>query len=114
MIEAVRPFRNPAGENPVGLLEEFVGFFGSKGWLNRTLRIGHRERRYRICCSESEFFVFRINDHFGVPPGFSGWPVCMVTRDQIVEDSDMSPFPSGEPGARDWLHSLAGGDFRLL
>ncbi len=96
------------------VLQEFVGVFTSKGWLKQTLRIKHREGRYRICCSEKEFFAYRINDYGGVPPGFPGWPVCIVTRDQIIEDSCMSAFPSTEPSAQDWLRCIADGDFELI
>ena len=96
------------------VLQKFVGVFASKGWLNQTLRIKHHDRRYRICCSEREFFAYRINDHCGVSPGFPGWPVCIVTHDQIIEDSDMSAFASTEPSAHDWLRCIAEGDFELI
>ena len=47
-----------------------------------------------------------------VPPwGFPCWAVCMVTPDQIIEDSDLSAFASAEPNVHDWLRCLAEGDF---
>jgi len=109
-----RPYCNPAEEKPADVLEKLVGVFASKGWLNQTFRIKHRDRRYRICCSEREFFAYRINDHCGVSPGFPGWAVCIVTPDQMIEDSDMSPFASTEPSAREWLQCISEGDFELL
>ena len=95
-------------------MREFIVVFTSKGWLNQTLRIKHREKRYRICCSETEFLAYRINDHGGVPPGFPGWPVCIVTPDRMIEDSAMAPFPSTEPDIYDWLRCVTEEDFELL
>jgi hypothetical protein len=106
--------RDPREKKPMDVLQEFVGIFESKGWLNQTLRIKRRDRRYRICCTEIEFLAYRINDHCSVLPGFPGWSVCMVTHDQIVEDSDMSAFPSSEPSAYDWLRCVTEGDFELI
>ncbi len=109
-----RPFRGPSKNEAVDLLEQFISLFESKGWLNHTLRIKHHDRRYRICCRESEFFAYRINDHMGVSPGFPGWPVCLVTSDQLIEDSDMSALESSEPTAQEWLNCIAEGDFDFL
>ena len=109
-----RPFCDPAEEKPVDVLQKLVGAFSNKGWLNQTLRIKHRDRRYRICCSEKEFFAYRINDHCGVAPGFPGWAVCIVTHDQMIEDSDMSANASVEPMTHDWLRCIAEGDFELI
>ncbi len=103
-----------AQHTPSDVLEMFVGLFASKGWLNQTLRIRHAQKRYRICCSEKEFFAYRINDHGGVSPGFAGWPVCIVTSDRVIEDSDMSAFTSVEPSVSDWLRCMADADFELL
>jgi hypothetical protein len=101
-------------KDPSDILREFIDVFAAKGWLNRTLRIRHRDRRYRICCSENEFFAYRINDSPGVSHGFPGWPVCRVTPDRMVEDSAMSGFPSKEPGVHEWLRCVTEGDFELL
>ena len=107
-------FREPQEKKPMDVLLKFGGIFESKGGLNPTLRIKHCDKRYRICCSEREFLAYRINDHCNVLPGFPGWPVCIVTHDQIVEDSDMSAFSSSEPSAHDWLRCIAEGDFELI
>ena len=107
-------FEDPQENGPMDVLRKFVGVFEEKGWLNRTLRIKHRNRRYRICCTEKEFLAYRINDHCSVLPGFPGWFVCMITQEQIVEDSNMSAFSSSEPSARDWLRCVAEEDFELI
>ena len=108
------PFHSPADRVPIDFLQKFVGIFGNKGWLNRSFRIVHRGKKYRIFCSETEFIAHRINDNCGVPWGFPCWAVCIVTRDQIIEDSDLSMFSSAEPSAHDWFRCLAGGDFQIL
>lgn len=107
-------FRDPREEKPLDVLQKFVGVFKSKGWLDQTLRIKRHGKRYRICCSQKEFFGYRINDHCGVSPGIPGWPVCIVTHDQMIEDSDMSGFSSTEPSASDWLRCIAEGDFEFI
>jgi len=107
-------FGDSQEKRPTDVLQKFVGIFESKGWLNQTLRIKHRDRRYRICCTEREFLAYRINDHCSVLPGFPGWSVCIVTHDQIVEDSDMSAFSSSEPNAHEWLRCIAEEDFELI
>jgi len=103
-----------AANKPQEALESLVGVFESKGWLDQTLRIRHRERRYRIFCSKKKFLAYRINDKGHVPQGFPGWPVCIITTDQIIDDSEMSQFPSDEPSARDWLRCINDGDFELI
>jgi hypothetical protein len=106
--------RFDAVREPMGLLGLLVGAFESRGWLHRAVRIRRGERRYRICCSETEFSVHRINDHCRVLPGFSCWAVCMVTRSRIIEDSELSPFATAEPTATDWLRHIKDGDFETL
>jgi len=108
------PIRDPAEQRPVDVLQKFVDVFAGKGLLNKGLRILHREGRYRVFCSETEFIAQRINDNCGVSWGFPCWAVCIVTQDQIIEDSHMSGFASMEPGVHDWLRCIAGGDFQLL
>ena len=108
------PFPGTAGKMPMDILQEFVGVFAQRGWLNQTLRILHRDRRYRLYCSETEFIAHRINDNFSASWGFPCWAVCIVTREQIIEDSHLSMFSSAELCAHDWFRCLAGGDFQIL
>lgn len=96
---------------PTELLQQLIGIFTDKGWLNQTVRIKHRGCRYRLLCSEKTFIAYRINSRSGLSPGVPGWPVCIIDRDQIVENSVMSPFPDDEPGVQSWLHCLLSGDF---
>jgi len=108
------PFRGPAEKKPTDVLQELVGVFVSKGWLNRELRVKHRDRRYRIFCTERKFFAYRINDNYGVSWGFPGWPVCIVTPQHIIDDSEMAAFESTGPSAEDWVRCIAENDFEII
>jgi hypothetical protein len=114
MKAAKKNFRDPSDKNAPDVLETFIDLFESKGWLNQTIRIRRRERRYRISCSEMGFIAYRINDHCGISPGIPGWPVCFVTQEQIVDDSDMSRFSSSEPSIEDWLRYIMDDDLELI
>jgi len=114
MKRADTPVPKAAKGEPVAVLQKFVDIFVGKGCLNRTLRIKHRDKKYRIFCSESKFFAYQINDNYGVSWGFPGWPVCIVTSEQILDDSNMSAFASTEPNVDDWLRCLADDDFELI
>ena len=103
-----------AGEEQREVLRRFVALFTDKGWLNRNLKIRYRGAGYRIFCSDTEFLVYRINDNACVSPGVPGWPVCMVRQDEVFHDSEMCPFPSPEPDARDWLLCMTQGDFEVI
>jgi hypothetical protein len=105
------PFRK---QNPPLILREFIDLFTSRGWLNQALRIRRGDRKYRITCSETGFFAYRINEGHGLPPGLPGWPVCLVTPDRIMDDSDRSRFGSTEPDVREWLRCFLDDDIDLI
>ena len=113
MTEKARLQNNSKGHSQ-DVLSKIVGVFEEKGWLNRAIRIKHPKGRYHIYCTEKKFIAYRINDNCHISRGFPGWPVCIITIDQIIDDSHMSPFPSAEPGARDWLRCINDGDFELI
>ena len=108
------PFHDPAEKIPIDILQKFVGVFESKGWLNRSFRIMHQGKKYRVFCSETNFIAQRINDNCAASWGFPCWVVCMVTSDQIIEESNLSAFASSEPGVQEWLRCVGEGDFELL
>ncbi|MBI4332071.1 MAG: hypothetical protein HY673_12385 [Chloroflexi bacterium] len=103
-----------AGARPTEVLQQFVGVFASRGMLNKTVRIKHRSRSYRISCSDRQFMAYRINDSCSSSHGVPGWGVCIVDHNQIIEDRAMSAFPSSEPSAGDWLLCIANGDFEVI
>ncbi len=115
---------NPEAENtqlkgtgdmkPADVLRQFVDVFTDKGWLNRTIRIKRHDRKYTVLCSEKTFIAYRINDNWGLSPGTPGWPVCIIDRDQVVEDLASTALDPAEPGVHDWLCCIANGDFETI
>jgi len=108
------PFEDRPDKLPGEFLRKFIDVFGEKGWLNQSFRIIHRERKYRIFCSESQFIAHRISDPGDMPWGFPCWVVCLITPEQIIEEPDLNAFAGAEPTAREWLRCLAEGDFKIL
>jgi len=101
-------------KKPMDVFHQLIDAFTHKGWLNQTIRIRHRDRKYRVFCSGREFLAYRINEHCGVSHGFPGWIVCSVTNDKVIDDSMMSHFESTEPSAHEWLNCIADDDFELI
>jgi hypothetical protein len=99
---------------PIDVLRQFVEAFAEKGWLKRNIRIRRCNRNYWISCSKTEFFAYRISDNCGISPGIPGWPVCIVKKNKIINDSEMSAFASTEPSAGDWLRCIADNDFEMI
>ncbi len=96
------------------VLRQFVAFFTGKGWLNQKVAVRSGGISYLLFCDESRFFAYRTNDNWGVPPGVPGWPVCVVTSDRLFHDEEACPFPSEEPGPREWLRRLINNDFEVM
>jgi hypothetical protein len=109
MKTGVESFRARTDKKPSDILKKFVTIFAANGWLNTTIRIRHQDKRYRISCTEKEFVVYRINDYCFVSPGFPSWPVCLVTDELVISDSDMSEFTSSEPNVNDWFRFIRDG-----
>jgi hypothetical protein len=101
-------------KGPMDILRQFVSLFERKGWLNRSIQIIHRNKKYRISCSKTEFFAYRVNENCGLSPGIPGWPVCIVKHDRIVNDSEMTAFTSDELSADQWLRCIIDNDFELI
>lgn len=115
MESANRSFRNSNEDlRPIDLLQQFINVFSNKEWLNRPILIKQHDRKYKLMCSEKQFMAFRINANCGIPPGIPGWIVCIVDRDQIIQDSDISPLISDEPGVYEWLRSIQENSFEEL
>jgi hypothetical protein len=108
-----RQFESSAEMSPSAILQQLITIFTGKGWMDKSIRIKHRENNYRISCNENGFIAYRINDNHGISPGIPGWVVCSIDSDQIIEDSEFSSLASDEPGAREWLRCIAGDDFEV-
>jgi hypothetical protein len=99
--------------SPDYLLNSLVDLFRGHGILNRTLKVSHRNRVYRIYCGEDRFLAYRLNPNPGIPPGIPGWITCLVTPKTIV-DSSGDTFGHEEPGAKDWFNCIAAGDYHHI
>jgi hypothetical protein len=108
------PFEKPVVVEPAEVLQRFIRVFTARGWLNQKVRIKYGDGRYRVSCSEKVFIAYRLNDNSGLSPGAPGWAVCIIDRNQIVENAEMSLLPSAEPSARDWLQCLSRGEFEVI
>ena len=108
------PFEHTPETATAGVLQQFIGVFASRGWLNQTVRIKYRGRSYSISCSNTGFMAYRINDNWGTSHGFSGWPVCIVDSDHVVEHSPAASLAPDEPSASDWLSCIANEDFQAV
>ena len=114
MKRGALPIQDHLHKVPNDFLQKFVELFGGRGWLNQSFRIVHRNRKYRVFCSESQFIAHRITDPGDIPWGFPCWVVCLVTPEQIIEEPDLSAFAAAEPSVHDWLRFLSEGDFKIL
>ncbi len=103
-----------SGMKPADVLREFIGVFSNRGLLNQAIRVKHHEKSYRLLCNEKAFIAYRINDNQGFSPGVPGWAVCIVDREQIVEDSEITASAEAEPGVCDWLRCVADGDYETI
>jgi len=71
--------------SPVELFALVHGLFGQLGLLGRKISVMVDSCRYRLCCDDAAFVVYRVNTEWArhhVP----GWPVCLVNRDIIFEE----------------------------
>jgi hypothetical protein len=109
-----KPAPNPDVKKAKDTLRQFISLFESKGWLDQTLRIKYRDRRYRIFCSRTGSVAYRITDYCGVSPGIPGWPVCFITPDKILEDADLSESASTEPGVQEWYQSIGDDNLEFI
>lgn len=110
---AQRQSDGPEAEGPDNLAQQFSELFANKGWLNQKLRISYRDQRYWLSCTPDSFCAYRVNEDGGLGPGVPGWPVCMVTRDNVFDESRMPAVSMPAPGAQEWLSILSDGHFEL-
>ena len=96
---------------PSDALQQFKNLFALKGWTDQPLRIKYQDKNYRILCNDRVFMAYRVNDSLDSLKGISGWPVCIVDKDQIVDDSQLSGLGYGEPAVTDWLNAISTGSF---
>jgi len=101
-------------ENSCDILHKFIEIFDSKGWLNKKLRIKYQGKRYWISCNEERFFAYQINENCGLGPGVPGWPVCLIRKDYVYDESEISDLASTKLSAHDWLDIMDNQNLELL
>jgi hypothetical protein len=88
--------------------------FTSKGWLNKNLRIKYQNKRYWVSCSEESFFAYQINENCGHGPGVPGWPVCIIKKDYIYDESGILDPTFTALNIHDWLNIMATQSFEVV
>jgi hypothetical protein len=101
-------------KSPCDFLRKFTEIFDSKGWLNKKLRIKYQSKRYWISCNEERVFAYEINETCGLGPGVPGWPVCLVEKDYVYDESQISALTPTELNTDDWLNIIANQKFEFL
>lgn len=67
-------------------LDEIRRLFEELGVMGQRLRILHQGITYRVCCDETSFVVYRVNEERSANHGVPGWPVCLVTQESTFEE----------------------------
>ena len=93
-------------KDPGDILHKFVEIFESKGWLNKKLRIKYQSKRYWVSCNRERFFTYQINENCGQGPGVPSWSVCLIKRDYVYDESEISEPTTTKLDAHDWLNII--------
>ena len=101
-------------KNPREVLHKLIDIFASNGWLNKRFRIRYQNRRYWISCNEDSFFAYQINENCGLGPGVPGWPVCIIRKDYVYDESGIPDLTSTVLNMHDWLNIIANQNFELI
>lgn len=100
--------------DPASMSQQMVTLFAQRGWLNQDLRITYQDKRYRISCTPDLFYAYRINEDWGIGPGAPGWPVCIITKNYVFDESHVSEPPTARLTSQDWLNILSNSSFELV
>ena len=101
-------------KSPCDWLHKFIEIFDGKGWLNKELRIKYQSKRYWISCSEERFFAYQINENCRLGPGVPGWPVCIIRKDYVYDESEISDLTPTKLNAHDWLNIIVNQNLELI
>jgi len=101
-------------ESSCAVLHKFIEIFDSKGWLNKKLSIKYPNKRYRVSCNEERFFACQINENCGLGPGVPGWPVCLIRKDYVYDESETPDLASTKLNVHDCLNIIANKKFELI
>jgi len=101
-------------ESSGDILHKFIEIFDSKGWLNKKLSIKYPNKRYRVSCNEERFFAYQINECCGLGPSVPGWPVCLIRKDYVYDESETHDLTSTKLNLHDWLNIIANQNLELI
>lgn len=81
---------------PAALLSRIQDLCREWGIFGRNAPIRYRGRQYLVGCTEEAFAVYRLVPNCHLPPGSPGWPVCLVTRETVVDETSPPELPGDE------------------
>jgi len=108
-----------ADDSPDDIFRHIKNLFSELGIFGSVLSLEHDGIAYRICCDENCFMVYRANDSTGTRHHVPGWPVCLVTEQEVFEECHTDGIGSDHHACvvqlTHWLemvaqHARAGGD----
>ena len=102
------------GQSPGDVLRKLIEIFTSKGWINKNLRIKYQNKRYRISCNKERFFAYQINEYCGFSLGVPGWPVRIIKKDYIYDESGIIDFTPTALNIHDWLNIMTTQKFEMV
>jgi hypothetical protein len=75
-----------SNDSPDDIFRHIRNLFTDLGIFGSVMCLVHDGIPYRISCDENAFMVYRANDSTGSRHHVPGWPVCLVTAQQIFEE----------------------------
>ncbi|MBM4286614.1 MAG: hypothetical protein FJ135_00445 [Deltaproteobacteria bacterium] len=92
---------------PRMILEQVQKLFKKWGIYNQRLTLEHEGDIYGFICDDRAFLVYRLLSLSGASRGAPGWPVCLVTPEEVIDECS-PPYPEEDYLAchlalADWL-----------
>jgi hypothetical protein len=95
---------------PAEVLAQIQALFKELGLFEKKLTISHQGHQYLASCDSQSFTIYRLIDQCHLPPGEPGWPVCLVTRENIIDESSPPHIPEDDFSSGltlpDWLQLI--------
>ncbi len=85
--------------SPGERLRRIQELFRNLGLLGQRLTLSYQGHAYIAACDEHSFTVYRLVAQCHLPPGRPGWPVCLVTAETIIDESNPPLAPEDEFGS---------------
>lgn len=81
---------------PAELLSRIQDRCREWGIFGRNATLNFRGQQYAVTCTDEAFAVYRLVPNCHLPPGSPGWPVCLVTRETVVDETSPPEAPGDE------------------